>query len=82
MQMIKVNPAEVKNKKGEYLKVFDRVGRLIKYKKDGTLIKRDTHISRAIKAGDLVWLNKPEEIKKPEKANTKNSKPKVENKEK
>ena len=60
--LVKVNPG--KTKEGEYLKVEDRLGRLIKYKSEGNLIKKDTYISRAIKRGDLVIC---EEIYTPKK---------------
>ena len=59
---IYVNPA--RNKGGDYLVVEDRLGRRIEYRKEGTEVTKDTHISRSLKAGDLVVVEKKQPKKK------------------
>jgi len=39
--------------------VLDDLNRRIPYKEDGHKIKRTTLISRSIKEGDLIWVDKP-----------------------
>jgi len=55
MRRVLVNPKEVSD--GVWLPAFDDVGRLIPYRADGTLVRLTTHISRALRAGDLVLVN-------------------------
>lgn len=54
MRKIRVNPAKSKEDWIEHRIVYDALGRQIKYKPEGNLVNKDTHISRAVKAGDLV----------------------------
>ena len=63
-EKILVNPRQAKS--GEYLKVLDEFGRIIKFRPAGNPKIRSTHISRMIKSGDLVVVEFPKKKKKEE----------------
>lgn len=50
MENIHVNPRRVD---GEPLRVFDHLGRLIKFSEMGTRVNKTTFYSRLVKSGDL-----------------------------
>jgi hypothetical protein len=65
-QFIKVKPSRPD------LIVLDDLNRRIPYKDDGYSVRRTTLISRSIKEGDLIWVDRPKsKASKPSKKTTK-----------
>lgn len=59
MRYVRVRPGFFQ---GQPMVVYDQKFRLIPYKDEGITIRLNTYISRLIKAGDLIDLDKQENI--------------------
>jgi hypothetical protein len=55
LRQIRVQPRRLD--KDTVLVVFERNGRRIPWKKEGVLVTHDTHVSRAVRCGDLVLVD-------------------------